>query len=146
SAAQDVFLKAYKALLASPIEIEDPAKWLTRIAVNTCLDRLGSRRWQFWRKRPSRSDEELILGLAETAEPNAEARMFAVEIQRRLTEALDRLTARQRAVFCLKHFEDRSLDEIGQILGLETGTVKAHMSRAVSKLRAELGDLYGRRR
>jgi RNA polymerase sigma-70 factor (ECF subfamily) len=143
SATQDVFLKAYKALQNSGPEIDEPAKWLTRIAVNTCLDRLRSRRWQFWKKRPAPDDEALMLTMAATREPNAEDRMFAKEIYRRLYEALDRLSGRQRAVFTLRHFEDRSLEEIAVILGLDVGTVKAHMSRAVVKLRKELQDVYG---
>jgi RNA polymerase sigma-70 factor, ECF subfamily len=142
SATQDVFLKAFKSLQQSQAGIEEPAKWLTRIAVNTCLDRLRSRRWQFWKKRPAADDETLILTMAVSHEPDAEDRMFAREIYRRLYEALDRLSDRQRAVFTLKHFEDRSLEEIGTILGLDVGTVKAHMARAVSKLRVELQDLY----
>jgi len=49
SATQDVFLKAHRALHKPGVEgPAEPAKWLTRIAVNTCLDRLRSRRWQFW--------------------------------------------------------------------------------------------------
>ena len=55
---------------------------------------------------------------------------------------MERLSTRQRAVFTLRHYEDMSLEEIGQILGLEVGTVKAHMFRAVGKLREELRDLY----
>ena len=40
-ATQDVFLKAYQALQKEDAKaLEDPARWLTRIAVNTCLDRL----------------------------------------------------------------------------------------------------------
>jgi DNA-directed RNA polymerase specialized sigma24 family protein len=35
-----------------------------------------------------------------------------------------------------------SLEEIGWLLGLDVGTVKAHMFRAVTKLRVELRDLY----
>lgn len=142
SATQDVFLKAYKALQHSQTDIDEPARWLTRIAVNTCLDRLRSRRWQFWKKRPSADDETLILTMAASHEPDAEDRMFAREIYRRLYDALDRLSDRQRAVFTLKHFEDKSLEEIGMILGLDIGTVKAHMSRAVAKLRVELQDVY----
>ncbi|MBL8178095.1 MAG: RNA polymerase sigma factor [Bryobacterales bacterium] len=142
SATQDVFLKAFKALQGMRTELDEPAKWLTRIAVNTCLDRLRSRRWQFWKRRPAPDDESLILTMAVSHEPDAEDRMFAREIYRRLYQALDRLSDRQRAVFSLKHFEDRSLEEIGNILGLDTGTVKAHMSRAVAKLRVELEDVY----
>ncbi|MBI3208644.1 MAG: RNA polymerase sigma factor [Candidatus Solibacter usitatus] len=142
SAAQDVFLKAHKALQSQALDVSEPAKWLTRIAVNTCLDRLRSKRWQFWRKRPAPQDEEIILTMAQDRGPNAEDRMFGVEIQRRLVMAMQTLSARQRAVFALKHFEDKSLEEIGEILGLEVGTVKAHMSRAVTKLRGELEDVY----
>ena len=52
-ATQDVFLKAYQALQKEDAKaLEDPARWLTRIAVNTCLDRLRSQKWQLWRRRP----------------------------------------------------------------------------------------------
>jgi RNA polymerase sigma-70 factor, ECF subfamily len=83
--------------------------------------------------------------MAPERRPNAEDRVFATQIQQRLASALDRLSARQRAVFTLRHFEERSMEEIGDILGLDTGTVKAHMFRAVSKLRDELRDLYEKR-
>jgi RNA polymerase sigma-70 factor (ECF subfamily) len=144
SAAQDSFFKAYKALQSQKDTIDEPAKWLTRIAVNTCLDRLRSRRWQFWRKRPAAADESLILSMAASGDPNAEDRMFALEIQKRLIQAMSQLSVRQRAVFTLRHYEGKSLDEIGQILELDTGTVKAHMARAVAKMRDQLRDLYGR--
>jgi RNA polymerase sigma-70 factor (ECF subfamily) len=145
SATQDSFLKAYQALKRDAREIEEPAKWITRIAVNTCLDRLRSIKWQFWRKRPNPEDESTILELTTEARPNAEDRLFAQQIERRLAAALSRLSLRQRAVFTLRHFEDRNTEEIAEILSLDTGTVKAHMARAVAKLREELRDLYGRR-
>ena len=53
SATQDVFLKAYtpQALRKEDAKVlDDPARWVTRIAVNTCLDRLRSQRWRFWRQ------------------------------------------------------------------------------------------------
>jgi RNA polymerase sigma-70 factor (ECF subfamily) len=59
-----------------------------------------------------------------------------------LAKAIGSLSDRQRSVFILKHYEDLSLEQIGEALGLEVGTVKAHMSRAVAKLREELRDLY----
>ena len=62
----------------------------------------------------------------------------------RLAAALNKLSPRQRAVFTLRHFEDMSLEEIGGLLGLDIGTVKAHMFRAVAKLRVELREFYGR--
>jgi RNA polymerase sigma-70 factor, ECF subfamily len=144
SATQDVFLKAYQALKRDQgKELDDPVRWVTRIAVNTCLDRLRSRKWQFWRKRPSPEDEQMILNMAASTAPEAEDRYFAGQIGERLNAALEKLSPRQRAVFALRHFEDMSLEEIGNVLGLDVGTVKAHMFRAVAKLRTDLRDLYG---
>ena len=145
TATQDVFFKAYKAMQRQDSMPDDPAKWLTRIAVNTCLDKLRSRRWQFWRKRPGAEDEGIILSMAASAAPNAEDEAFAREIGIRIQQALGRLSDRQRAVFTLRHFENQSLDEIADALKLDVGTVKAHMARAVAKLRDELRDLYALR-
>ena len=137
-----MFFKAYQALMKEDAkDLEDPARWLTRIAVNACLDRLRSRKWHFWRKRPAVEDAGFI-ERARSRSPEAEDQYFAAQISSRLEAALDRLSARQRAVFTLRHYEDKSLEEIGVLLGLDTGTVKAHMFRAVTKLRAELRDLY----
>lgn len=143
SATQDTFLKAWQALKRPESkDLDDPGKWLTRIAVNTCLDRLRSRRWQFWRKRPKPEDESAILGLAAATDPNAEDQLFAGEIAQRLQSAIARLSLRQRAAFTLRHYEDRSLAEIAEILKLDVGTVKVHLFRATEKLREELHDLY----
>src|SRR5690242_21526984 len=63
SATQDVFLKAYQALSRRNLgeELDNPGRWVTRIAVNTCLDRLRSKSWKVWQRRPAPADEELIL-------------------------------------------------------------------------------------
>jgi RNA polymerase sigma-70 factor (ECF subfamily) len=84
--------------------------------------------------------------MAASRAPEAEDYYFATEIGTRLAAALEKLSPRQRAVFTLRHFEELSLEEIGSLLGLDVGTVKAHMFRAVAKLRVELRDLYGNRK
>jgi RNA polymerase sigma-70 factor, ECF subfamily len=144
SATQDVFLKAYKALgkRTETAELDNPGKWVTRIAVNTCLDRLRSKRWKLWQRRPPAADEQRILETAAGRDANAEAQVFAKQIQQRLELALANLSARQRAVFSLRHFEAMPLDEIAAVLKLDVGTVKAHLFRAIAKLRNELKDLY----
>jgi RNA polymerase sigma-70 factor, ECF subfamily len=145
AATQDTFLKAWQALKKPDSkELDDPGKWLTRIAVNTCLDRLRSKRWRFWRRRPEPQDEATILGMAASGEPDAEDQLFAKQIEGRIQQALGRLSLRQRAAFTLRHYEDRSLAEIAELLDLDVGTVKVHLFRAVEKLREELHDLYFR--
>lgn len=144
SATQDTFLRAHRALEqdgAAPID--DPPRWLTRVAVNTCMDRLRSRRWKFWQQLAPEGMQQGIAQLAAVAGPSPEDAVFAREIAGRLSQALDKLSLRQRSVFVLRHDEDLSLQQIAEILDLDPGTVKAHMHRALCKLRDELRDLYG---
>jgi RNA polymerase sigma-70 factor (ECF subfamily) len=145
SATQDAFLKAYRALSRSDTAAEDldhPSRWITRIAVNTCLDRLRSKSWKLWRRRPAAEDEELILEFTAGGGPDAESQVYAQQIQRRLETALARLSDRQRAVFALRHYEAMPIEDIAKVLKLEEGTVKAHLFRAIAKMREELRDLY----
>lgn len=149
SATQDVFLKAYKALRKTSSEaadLDNPGKWVTRIAVNTCLDRLRSKTWKIWQRRPAPEDEEIILQMRPGTEPDAETQLFAKQIQRRLESALARLSDRQRAVFSLRHYDGMALEDIADVLKLDIGTVKAHLFRALAKMREELKDLYIARR
>lgn len=149
SATQDVFLKAYRALSKSSSEgadLDNPAKWVTRIAVNTCLDRLRSQAWKIWRRRPAQEDEQIILQMTAGGEPDAEDQVFAKQIQRRLESAVARLSDRQRAVFSLRHYDGMALEDIADVLKLDVGTVKAHLFRALAKMREELKDLYVARR
>lgn len=145
SATQDIFLKAYKALRrdeCEPADMPSPANWITRIAVNTCLDRLRSHSWKIWQRRPDPKDEELILRQTPGSAPDAERLLFAKQIQRRLDIAVGKLSERQRAVFLLRHYEAMPLEDIASVLQLDVGTVKAHLFRALNKLREELKDIY----
>ncbi len=80
--------------------------------------------------------------MARDSSPSAEQRLFAGQVAARLAAALRKLSERQRSVFVLRHYEDLSLEEIARLLGLDVGTVKAHLARALVKLRTELRDLY----
>jgi RNA polymerase sigma-70 factor (ECF subfamily) len=144
SVTQDVFFKAYRALVkrAESEDLDNPGKWLTRIAVNTCLDKLRSKSWKLWQRRPLPQDEEIILQMAPGTDPDAERLLFAKQIQQRLDSAQAKLSDRQRAVFALRHYESLALEEIAEILKLDVGTVKAHLFRALTKMREELKDLY----
>ncbi len=146
SVTQDVFLKAYRALTKrsedQAADLDNPGKWLTRIAVNTCLDKLRSKSWKLWQRRPAPQDEEVILQMTAGSDPDAERLMFAKQIQQRLETAQAKLSERQRAVFALRHYESMALEEIADVLKLDVGTVKAHLFRALNKMREELKDLY----
>jgi RNA polymerase sigma-70 factor (ECF subfamily) len=68
-----------------------------------------------------------------------EQQLLAREQVGHVWKAVSGLSERQRTVFLLRFVEERELSEIAQATGLSEGTVKAHLSRAVGKVRAEVG-------
>ena len=49
------------------------------------------------------------------------------------------LPSRQREIFRLRFYAEMELEEIAQALGVQVGTVKTQLHRAVHRLREELG-------
>src|SRR3954465_13043593 len=66
---QETFLKAYQAVRRGA-PIDEPSKWITRVAVNACLDQLRSRRWQFWKRTRGGEDGAPALALAQDGGPD----------------------------------------------------------------------------
>jgi RNA polymerase sigma-70 factor (ECF subfamily) len=58
--------------------------------------------------------------------------------RRRVIEAMNHLDRDDRLVIALRHFEQLSEREMADVLGCATGTVKSRLSRAMSRLRAQL--------
>ena len=57
-----------------------------------------------------------------------------------LARAMKRLSNRQQEVVVLRYLVDLPEAEVAESLGMTTGSVKTHLSRATRRLRDELGD------
>lgn len=126
---QDAFVKAYKAL-GRFREDSSLETWFYRILVNQAH---RHRRWRAVRERWSAVwDEEQAVSSSDTGDP---------ALERRISQALSKLTRRQREAFILVHFEGFTVRETGKLLGTPEGTVKSHLHRALKALRTELADL-----
>ena len=77
----------------------------------------------------------------QAASSDPERRMRGLEIDRRISSALDLLTPRERMVFEMKHYQGLKLRAIGDALGTTEETVKNSLFRATRKLRAQLEGL-----
>lgn len=141
---QDVFVKAWRAIPDFRGEAAFET-WLNRIAVNAVRD--SARRRKPVVSFSGLAAAESVEGpdLPRSAEPtdgtSPERDAFSRQIRKRIGEALEALSPRQRAIFVMKHYEERSIAEIGVATGLDDGTVKSHLFRAARKLRQKLEDL-----
>jgi RNA polymerase sigma-70 factor (ECF subfamily) len=136
---QDCFLKAHRHW--SSFRGESSAiTWLMRIAINLQKDHWRNRRVQFWRHtRTNAVDSEEASEWLPSGESSPEQQLLAREQVKHVWRAVDGLSERQRTVFLLRYVEELDIAEIGRATGLSEGTVKAHLSRALGRVRGELG-------
>ena len=64
----------------------------------------------------------------------------AVDERDALLAALAKLGPSQRAIVVLRYWEDRSIEDVANLLGLSTGTVKSQSARGLTHLRRLLGE------
>ena len=67
--------------------------------------------------------------------------LLSAELEWKWRSAMSRLTEVEAAAFSLRHMEDKTMDEIGELLAISLGSAKQAVFRAVQKLRRELAPL-----
>jgi len=84
-----------------------------------------------------RQKDRATVALDDVPEPASPADDAALRLAVR--SALDTLPPRARAVVVLRFWEDLSVDQTAEALGVSPGTVKSQTSRAIAILRRRLG-------
>jgi RNA polymerase sigma-70 factor (ECF subfamily) len=137
--ASDTFVRVYNALQNFRGD-SSFITWLFRITTNVYLD---ERKRQ--RARPHQSLEEMIeleettvVRQIEDPSPTPEQRMEKRERGDLLQDAISSLPDYQRMMIVMYHTENRSYEEIAEILDLPIGTVKSRLNRARLQLREKL--------
>jgi RNA polymerase sigma-70 factor (ECF subfamily) len=114
--------------------------WISRIAVNTCLNELrAEKRRPEWRladfdQGTAAAIERLARTETEDATPN-DARL-AREL---LAQMLGQLSPDDRLLVTLLHLEERSVQEIHALTGWSRAAIKVRAFRARAKLKKMLG-------
>ena len=141
---QEAFLRVYRNLNSFRFDCSFHT-WLYRIVTNLCLDQM--------RKRKVRKEESSQIegsdGPVDRMDTLQESRVegdpqrntLSGELRQRIRKALGELTARERMVFELRHYQGLKLRNIGAILGTSEEAAKNCLFRATQKMRVALGDL-----
>lgn len=101
--------------------------WLFRITANLCKDYLKDRR----RDEVALDDAPTLV----SSRGDPERELDQSELGQVLERALARLSEEQREAFLLKHMEDRSYEEMSDMLGASVSALKMRVHRAREELR-----------
>jgi RNA polymerase sigma-70 factor (ECF subfamily) len=131
--AQDVFIKAYRSLA----DFKGGSKfstWIYTIAHNTGIT--------FLRKmkiKVSTLDDEATFNRLESQESDFRANQVEDKATRNMVnQAIRMLSPDDAQIITLFYKGDQSLEEIGQVMGMEPNTVKVRLFRARQRLKEKM--------
>src|SRR6185503_20247936 len=131
--AQDIFIKAYRALS----DFKGNSKfstWLYTIVNNTCIT--------FLRKKKLEThslDNEKVFEVADSQDSGLRANQVEQKSKvAMVNNAIKMLGSDDAEIITLFYKSEQSLEEIAQILGLETNTAKVRLHRARTRLKEKM--------
>ena len=136
---QEIFMKAFAAIESYNAE-SSFGTWLNRIAVNHCYDYLrrqrSSRVTYFWEM--SEDGQRQVEAQTHNPADNGSSSAEKLAIGDLINKLLARAPAEDRVILTLKEIEDRSVEEISEIMGLKLSTVKVRLHRARKRMIRDL--------
>ena len=130
-ALQDTFVKCWRHR-ESLGQVENLKAWIFRVALNTGRD-LRRTAWRR-RRRTLAEGETLIQSMRDPPDAEAARNEQLAMVRRALLD----LRQEEQEVFLLRQNGDMTYEEIGETIGIPTGTVKTRMRLALLKLRRAL--------
>jgi RNA polymerase sigma-70 factor (ECF subfamily) len=140
---QMIFIKVFQKLsqFSGKVPLEH---WVSRIAVNTCLNQIESERVRPELRHADLSEEEqaVVENLASSSDELAPDRRFA---SRQLVEhLLAGLKPVERLAIDLLYLQGRSVEEIRKITGWSATLIKVRAFRARQKMKDQLAKISAR--
>jgi RNA polymerase sigma factor (sigma-70 family) len=122
---QSVFIKIWKGIPKFRSDSEF-SSWAYRIAYNESMTFIGKKK-----RIATIDDPSVLLDNKEGVEDG----FSSEEIEKKLFKALDSLPDKQRLVFELRYFDEKSFAEISEITGTSTSGLKASYHIAQKKIK-----------
>lgn len=133
--SQEVFIKMYKNLHKFQFR-SALSTWIYSIALNTCRGRMSS---SYTKRKVSLDGFENIHSAGDDSDPQF---LFEKsEGERSIRKAISMLPEEERILIIMRDLEERSYEEITEITGVKTGTVKSRISRGRHRLRGLLQEV-----
>jgi RNA polymerase sigma-70 factor (ECF subfamily) len=140
---QMIFIKIFQKLsqFSGKVPLEH---WVSRIAINTCLNQIAAEKARPELRHADLSEEEqaVVENLAASSDELSPDQRFA---SRQLVEhLLDLLKPVERLVIDLLYLQGRSVEEIRKITGWSTSLIKVRAFRARQKMKNQFAIISAR--
>lgn len=127
---QDAFVKIWRALPDFRGE-SSVSTWMWRIATNEAMT--------FLRRKRVRAALQFSSISAEVERSiDGDPYFNGDEAERKLAKAIAKLPDKQRAVFCMRYYQELPYEQIAEITGTSVGALKASFHIAQEKIKEEL--------
>jgi RNA polymerase sigma-70 factor (ECF subfamily) len=140
--SQEVFIKVYNSLKSFRMESKI-STWLYRIAINQSINYIRNNRKQKFAKSIenffSNSKDEIF----EISDTNAQTDSYVENKERaaNMQKALNSLPENQKIAFTLSKFNDKSYNEISEIMNISIPSVESLIYRARKKTAKEIAKM-----
>lgn len=135
---QEIFTRAFLSI--SQFKADEQARfstWLFRIGINCSINFVKSKKFHL--SRTVSSDYIPVEAIPQTnAADSPEARLLLEEMSGQLERGMTALSAKQRMIFVLKHFQGLKTKEIAEHMKCSEGSIKKQLSRAFETLMKKL--------
>ncbi len=143
--AQDVYIRVYESLPKYEFRC-GLATWISRIAYNTCLNRVRRTKshpqddlkyragedWGHEAERPLNTD------LISSDSPTPHTVICRKELEAAVRDSVKRIPMHYRLVIVLHYLEGFSIPDLSESLGIPKGTIKSYLFRARAMLKSDL--------
>lgn len=138
---QEVFFRAFRSINSFRSESEF-STWLYRISINVCLSYKSKKA----RKKEVSIDSEIMNNENESltfsefivGKDSTDKKILNSELSEIMNRAVNKLPAKQKTAFILKHYQEYKISEIAKIVNCSEGAVKRYLFLAIRKLRKQL--------
>lgn len=133
---QETFIKAYNSLDKFDYRNSTSfSPWLYRIGINCSIDYLRRHKKGKEKYRDMDDIDNISSGNSDSDPEHTRRKR---EIREKIDQTLNRLSARQRMIFILRHYQEFSTKEIAEYLKCTEGSVKKQLFRAVQAIKQHL--------
>lgn len=135
---QETFMKAFSSLASYRSEYKF-STWLYKIAANCSIDHLRKKRIKALSldRKLETSDGSVEIDVADYSF-HPERDLIRKQQRVSIEDAIDALPPKYREVIVYRHKDDKSYEEIADLLNIPVGTVKARIFRARELLKKKL--------